>query len=1470
MEYRVLGPLEVRDGDRSLPLAGAKQRALLALLLLNANRVVSRDRLIDQLWGEEPPETAVTSIQVYVSRLRKLLAAETLLTRPPGYLLEVEPENVDLFRFERLVGEARQVDPERAAQLLDEALALWRGPALAEFAGEPFAQIEGGRLDDLRVAALEDRIEANLALGRHAELIGELEVLIAEHPHRERLRGQLMLALYRSERQAEALAAYRAARANLDELGLEPGATLQRLERQILNQDEALLAPARPQPPEDVLPTERRRVTVLFAAMATTNETDEDPERTAALFDSLHAEASAEIEAAGGRVDKGLAGALLATFGAPEAGQEDHATRAVSAALAMRNRLTHEFGETLLLRMGLESGDVILGPPGSAVMGTPVAAAARLVRLAEPGEVIVGERAARETAGAFELEKRNGAFVLAGALASQRTVGPAPDVRKTVTVLFTDVVEWTRLSKELDPEALRRLQSLFFEAMRSVVERHGGIVEKFIGDAVMAVFGVPFVREDDALRAVRAAAEMRESLVRLNTELEQAYGVCLTSRIGVNTGEVIAGDPSEGHRFVTGEAVNVTKRLEEAAATGEILIGDATYRLVRDAVEAERIPDRVVKRGEKVEAVRLVEVLARVPGRARRFDSPLVDRQQELSSLRSVFASVLQNRACHLLTVLGSAGVGKSRLVQEFVGEVGADATVLRGRCLPYGEGITYWPLTEVVREIVRTEGLADAEPSSAAIAELLPGEEKAELIAERISEALGLGGTGAGVGEETFWAVRKLFETLARRRPLVVVFDDLQWAEPTFVELVDNLAEFSRDAPILLLCMARPEVFDSHPRWGGGKLNAGSMLLEPLNDGDCRQLIANLLGRGPLPTAVETRIAEAAGGNALFAEELLAMLVDDGFVTWDEGRWVATYDLSDLPVPETINSLLAARLESLPAQERALLVKASVEGTIFHFGALAELAGVPARTLESSLATLVRRDVIRPDRSSFAGDEAYRFRHLLIRDAAYRSLSKTTRADLHERFADWLDRAAGERVGEYEEIVGYHLEQAFSCRKDIGSTDEELSSLGARASKRLESAGRRALARSDLPAAIGLLERAASLPVDTGSRRAALLLALGGALIEAGGLEKAEGFLREAALAAHEVQDESVESRVLVEQQFLQLLHVTKGGTEEAARTIERVVPVFERSDDHDGLCSACRLEALLHWYEAHAAAAAEAWEEAAGHAGRAGDDHARADSLTWIASSLWFGPTPVIEGIDRCEQIRIEVSGHLESEAQVLRHLGGLHAMNESFELASDLLATSNAVFADLGPTLANASTSHIEAVAEMLAGDHSGAEASLRSGFEALERMGEQAFLSTTAAFLARAVFAQERDDEAEELAQLSAQLTAPGDLLTQVLWRGVQARVLARRGRLEEAEELAREAVSLAERTDFLVHRGDALVDLAYILQDRGRMEEAAAAAAEALHLHEEKGNVVTAGKIRSELDVLLSVGETRKPLGSEGW
>ena len=1029
-----------------------------------------------------------------------------------------------------------------------------------------------------------------------------------------------------------------------------------------------------------------------------------------------------------------------------------------------------------------------------------------------------------------------------------------PDVRKTVTIVFSDLVDSSRLSRQLDPEAHRNLLAVYFGAMQDAVERHGGIVEKYIGDAVMAVFGVPVVHEDDALRAVRAAVEMRETLATLNDELERSWGVRLAARIGVNTGEVIAGDHSQGHLFVTGKAVNVAKRLEEAAESSEILIGEATHVLVRDAVLVERGASRTVKHGEAVDGISLHAVVAHAPGHVRRFDSPFVGRERQRRALQSVFEDAVSDRACRLLTVLGGAGVGKSRLVQEFLELLGTEATVLRGRCLPYGEGITYWALAEVVKDVARAEG-QDPGEQSLVIATQLVGEEKAELIAERIAEALGLGGPVGGTSDETFWAVRKLFEALARSRPLVVVFDDVHWAQPTFLDLIEHVAAFSRDVPILLLCISRPELLDTRPDWAAGKLNATSILLEPLSDEECRQLISNLLGRAPLPAEAESRIAGAAEGNALFAEEMVAMLVDDQLLTREDDHWVVSSDLSDFPVPSSIQALLAARVEGLPADQWAIVTAASVEGTVFHRGAVSDLTPDSfAPTLELNLMDLVRRDVIRPDFADFPGDEAYRFRHALIRDAAYRSLSKGIAADLHERFAGWLERTAGERLREFEEIVGYHLEQAYRCSAAIRSIDTHTATLATRSAERLESAGRRALARGDLPAAIGLLERAADLLSLDAPRRAAVLPELGAALIEAGSWSDAEPVLAEARQLAASAEDDRADSHALVQQQFLQLLRVDEGATEEGTRVVEAVLPVFETCRDEHGLSRARKLEALIQWNMARAAAAAEAWEKAAEHARRAGDEDERNEILSWVASSMFFGPTPVDEGVRRCEEIRAEVVGNPGSEAWAIRSLAGLHAMVGRFELARRLLAEANRIFEELGQTRYS-SAWDLDGIVELLAGNLDAAEGRLRAGYLALEKMGDRAFRPTAAAYLAEALYLQGRDEDAGPLTEISEQLAAREDLLTQVVWRRVRAKVMARQGRVDDAEDLAREAVSISESTDFLNTHADALVDLADVHRRAGRLDEARTAAARGLALYEEKGNQVAAERTRADLAVL---------------
>ena len=755
----------------------------------------------------------------------------------------------------------------------------------------------------------------------------------------------------------------------------------------------------------------------------------------------------------------------------------------------------------------------------------------------------------------------------------------------------------------------------YFDEMQKVVERHEGTVEKFIGDAVMAVFGIPVVHEDDAMRAVRAAAEMRDRLGALNEELDRDWGVQIAARTGVNTGEVVAGDASGGQRFATGDAVNVAKRFEEAAPPGEILLGETTWKLVRDAVEVEPVEELELKgKGEVVSAYRLRSIEPGAEGRARRLDSPMVGRERERSLLEQAYERAAGERGCHLFTVLGAAGVGKSRLIAEFLDGLGERATVVRGRCLSYGEGITYWPVLEVVRVLLGQDVVST-------ITDRLAGDEKAELIATRVARAVGLA-EGPTPSEETFWAVRKLLEAHAHERPLVVVFDDAQWGEPTFLDLVEHIADISRDAPILLVCLARPELLDARPGWSGGKFNATSVLLEPLGDHDSGELIDNLLGRAELDAEVRTRVAEAAEGNPLFVEEMLGMLIDDGLLERRNGHWVATGDVTSVAVPPTIQALLSARLDRLEPAERAVVERASVEGKIFHRGAVAELSRAELRNdIGGHLQTLVRKELLRPDRASFAGEDAFRFRHLLIRDAAYDAMPKELRAQLHELFAGWLERAAGAHVLEYEEILGFHLEQAYRYREELAPLDDEARSLGARAGERLASAGQRAFVRNDAPAAISLLDRAlGTLPAES-PLRPKLLCDLGLALSDRGEFARAEAVLSEAATAAEALNEPALAAIATIRSTWVRLL---AGGApmEESKANIEESVHRLEELRDEDGLAEAYSFLGTMFMWTGLCAGAVEVLERSASLARRTGADRVASRSLSWLLIAPSGGP--------------------------------------------------------------------------------------------------------------------------------------------------------------------------------------------------------------------------------------------------------
>jgi class 3 adenylate cyclase/tetratricopeptide (TPR) repeat protein len=1037
-------------------------------------------------------------------------------------------------------------------------------------------------------------------------------------------------------------------------------------------------------------------------------------------------------------------------------------------------------------------------------------------------------------------------------LACGKPLAAAREMRKTVTVVFCDLIDSTPLGQQLDAETYRRVLSRYFIEVSRVLERHGGTVEKFIGDAVMAVFGIPTVHEDDALRAVRAASELREAISSLNVELKAEFGIELGVRTGIDTGEVVSGDPTEGQSFATGEAVVVAQRLEASASPGEIRIGAATYRLVRDAVLVEPLEPLDLKgRKGPTRAWRLLGVLTGAPAFARRLDSPLVGRERELMLLEQAFRRSVDEGACHLFTVLGTAGIGKSRLVNELVAELGDEARVLVGRCVPYGEGITFLPLTELVRGAGGILARDSAEEACAKLARLVGDDPERDLIVERLAAATGLG-EGTTSSEETSWAVRKLLESLARDGPLVVVFDDVQWAASSFLDLVDHVVDKTRGAAILLVCLARPDLLDERPSWGGGKLNATSILLEPLRGADVEQLIDHLLGQGDVGNDVRRSLQEAGEGNPLFVEEMLAMLVDQGRLQRDGRHWTSSGGLGTVEAPPTIHALLAARIDRLGADERDLLERAAVIGKSFSREALVGLA--PDAALDELLEELERKDLVLPDRGS---DEAYGFRHILIRDAAYQGVAKERRAELHESLADWLTEARPDRLREYEEILGYHLEQAHRYRSELAPADTRTDELASRAAGLLASAGRRAFARGDMAAAVGLLTRATLLLRDDEPARLELAPDLATSIAHIGELTRAEGVLERAIEAARALGDERLELHALLALGPIRIRLDPARATEELTTNAQRAIEVFERLGDEAGLAQAWLRLSDVHWLASRWGERGSTLEQALFHARRADDPPLATRLLGSLPVILLEGATPVPEALERCEQILEQVRKDQTIEARTLVVIGELHAMLGDFDKARSLYREGQMLFEDLGHRLWIAVLSQVGGIIESLAGDLEAAEAELRAGYETLSGMGEKSSFSTVVALLASTVYARGDFAEAIRLADLSEANAAPEDVLSHLILRGTRAMALARSGDHVRAEEVAREAVELAERTDSPVMQADAHSALAETLRLGGNDAEAAAELERAVELYDAKGHIVARDRAVQSLATLAA-------------
>ena len=1019
---------------------------------------------------------------------------------------------------------------------------------------------------------------------------------------------------------------------------------------------------------------------------------------------------------------------------------------------------------------------------------------------------------------------------------------PAREIRKTVTLLFTDLKDSTALTGSIDAEAMNEIKSRYFTAMAVQIRRHGGEVEKNVGDAIMAVFGRIRAHEDDALRAVRAAFGMQVVLAELNEEFQRFYGVQISNRTGVNTGEIVANtDPTADQNLATGDAVNVAARLEQNAPPGEVLIGEVTHELVQHHVEVERLLLTLKGKPEPVPAYRLVSVREGAAPVAT--GTPLLGRDREVGRLGAAYDAVLAEGRPRLVTVTGEAGLGKSRLIADFVASASADATVLHGRCLAYGDGITFWPLVEIVRSAAAVVDDDSADGARAKIAGLLPSQDPdREGAVDRVVSAIGLSTRDFPV-TEIFWGARKLLEAQASTRPVVVVVDDIHAAETTFLDLLTHLVESPTPSPILVLCSARPEVAEIHTDWWEGT-GGDRIELEPLDAEAVESIIDRLLGPASLSPTTRGRVVTAAEGNPLYVEQLVSMLRDR-----------PADDDGDVVVPPTIAALLSARLDALTDPERAVIEPASVIGVQFPRDAVAELVPDPLRTtVGSHLDALRGKQLIEPTDLS-GEDDAYRFHHVLVRDATYQSLLKRSRATLHEQFVVWAERVNAERgrETEFEEILGYHLEQAVRYRRELGPLDDHGRNLARRAATRLSNAGMRALDRSDMPAAASLLGRSIDLLDPRDPARLELVPELGEALMVLSRFDEASALVGVALEDARAVGDTRLEGRIRLRRLILQLV----GGaidTSPAVAEAEEVLATLVGLGDHGGAARAWRVLSLIHANAGHYDDIADAAEHLIEEGKASGEERLVRQGATGYAVAAVLGTTPVTEALGTCERILAEVKGDRRAEAIVCGAVAQLRAMQGDFEEARSMYRQEVALLADLGVSRESASTSIESARVEILAGDLATAESHLRRDDERLAELGERYFRSTVTGMLGRVLLLRGDLAEAEAFVVLAEALSESDDAWSQVLWRSARARLLSESSP-ERAHELAAGAVDFAESTADLELRGDAWSDLGEVHLTAGRQDAAYDAIDHALDLYRRKGDTTSAARASRRLDEL---------------
>jgi class 3 adenylate cyclase len=1021
------------------------------------------------------------------------------------------------------------------------------------------------------------------------------------------------------------------------------------------------------------------------------------------------------------------------------------------------------------------------------------------------------------------------------------TTPKTPERRRSVSIVFADLVGSTHLGESLDAEALRYVTGRYFETMRSAVERHEGLVEKFIGDAVVALFGVPRVHEDDALRAVRAAVDMRSALAPLNEELERDFAVTLQVRIGVNTGGVIVGEQRAGGSLASGDAVNVAARLQQAAGPDEVLIGENTYRLVRHAITAEPTgPLELKGKAAPVVAWRLLAVAASGQATERSPSTRFVGRDSQLRLLDDAYRRVEAERTCQLVTVLGPAGIGKSRLADEFLTTLSA-ATVVVGHCLSYGQGATYWPLREAILSAVQLTGDEPAADAAAAFGVVLDDGPDTTNIVNRLLAVAGYRRDEI-VPEDVPWAVRIFLERLSRRQPVVLVIDDLHWADAGVLDVIEHVADWSRDAPIMLLGLARPEFYDSRPTWGGGKLNSTAMLLSVLDEA----ATASLVEKHDLPDDVVRRITETAGGNPLFVEQLLAMLVDDGHIAFTGG--IATWiggppERVSLTMPPSVAALLAARIDRLPDDERTILGCAAVIGTVFYVDAVAALTGVALSDVQRLLDLLVRKELLRPAVSDLVGLSAYRFLHVLVRDAAYEALSKASRAQLHEGLAQWLIFLDSDAVP--DEIVGTHFAMAWECRRQLGPATDQTRDLARKAARKLEAAGRR-LELSDLVAAAALVQRAVDILEPADPQRAGCLLILSAQRLQLGEIDASIEALTM-------IVDADPQQRVLAEvMMFQSTAQAGRMNREDGEEIIGRAIDRFREWGDVRGLAYAYLAEADLANMSLQNGSGLRSIALALEHAEAAGDLGCVARARSLLCITLLFGATPAEEAIAQVEHMMVASGNNPRVRADAGTVSCVMHAMSGRFDQARAVGADTRRHLAEVGQTLWLATLAQSTGHVEELAGDLDAAEREYEGSCLALEALGESAYLSTVAGLHGRLLARRGKWASAERALGLARTHGAHDDAMTQTLVLQAEALMAAAAGQPDVARAAAAGAVEIFANSDLADDAAEASVVAADVERILGDQAAERAHLQHAMPLFESKGNVVRARYVADRL------------------